>query len=73
VAYTDNITLILTVAMFVMYTVAPLLYRLASSTYYNLSLRSANFYGLLFGTFSISPQIVSDPQHRHLPLRAFHF
>jgi solute carrier family 35 protein F1/2 len=40
--------------MLVMYTVAPLLYRLASSTYYNLSLRSASFYGLLFGTSSIS-------------------
>lgn len=45
-----NITLIFTTAMFVMYTIAPLLYRLASSTYYNLSLRSASFYGLLFGT-----------------------
>jgi len=37
--------------MFVMYTVAPLLYRIASATYYNLSLRSASFYGLLFGIF----------------------
>lgn len=48
-----NITLLFayTVAMFVMYTVAPLLFRLASSTYYNLSLRTANFYGLLFGLF----------------------
>ena len=49
-----NLTLILTVALFVMYTVAPLLYRLASSTYYNLSLRSASFYGLLFGASPIS-------------------
>lgn len=48
-----NVALLLayTAAMFVMYTVAPLLYRLASSTYYNLSLRSASFYGLLFGIF----------------------
>ncbi|KAI9451997.1 hypothetical protein BJY52DRAFT_1190615 [Lactarius psammicola] len=48
-----NLTLLFayTLAMFVMYTVAPLLYRLASSTYYNLSLRSASFYGLLFGIF----------------------
>ncbi|KAH8980384.1 solute carrier family 35 member SLC35F1/F2/F6 [Lactarius hatsudake] len=48
-----NLTLVFayTAAMFVMYTVAPLLYRLASSTYYNLSLRSANFYGLIFGIF----------------------
>jgi len=35
--------------MYILYTVAPLLYRLASSTYYNLSLLSSDFYGLLFG------------------------
>ncbi|KAF8261903.1 DUF914-domain-containing protein [Lactarius quietus] len=48
-----NLTLLFayTAAMFVMYTVAPLLYRIASATYYNLSLRSASFYGLLFGIF----------------------
>jgi len=40
-----------TVAMFVLYTVAPLLYRLASSAYFNLSLLSSDFYGLLFGLF----------------------
>ncbi|ETW79224.1 hypothetical protein HETIRDRAFT_324636 [Heterobasidion irregulare TC 32-1] len=40
-----------TAAMFILYTVAPLLYRLASSTYYNLSLLSSDFYGLLFGLF----------------------
>jgi len=40
-----------TSAMFILYTVAPLLYRMASSAYYNLSLLSANFYGLLFGLF----------------------
>lgn len=49
--------LILAVAMFIMYTVAPLLYRLASSTYYNLSLRSASFYGLLFGASQISNSV----------------
>lgn len=38
-------------AMFILYTVAPLLYRMASSAYYNLSLLSADFYGLLFGLF----------------------
>ena len=53
-------TLILTLAMFVMYTVAPLLYRLASSTYYNLSLRSASFYGLLFGASPILTSIKLD-------------
>ena len=37
------------IAMFILYTVAPLLYRLASSAYFNLSLLSSDFYGLLFG------------------------
>lgn len=36
--------------MFILYTVAPMLYRLASSAYFNLSLLSSDFYGLLFGT-----------------------
>ncbi|KAJ7583289.1 solute carrier family 35 member SLC35F1/F2/F6 [Mycena floridula] len=40
-----------TAAMFILYTVAPLLYRMASSAYYNLSLLSSDFYGLLFGLF----------------------
>ncbi|KAI0313092.1 DUF914-domain-containing protein, partial [Amylostereum chailletii] len=46
----ENIGLLVayTAAMFILYTVAPLLYRLASSTYYNLSLLSSDFYGLLF-------------------------
>jgi hypothetical protein len=37
--------------MFILYTVAPLLYRMASSTYYNISLLTSDFYGLLFGTY----------------------
>ncbi|CAE6532432.1 unnamed protein product [Rhizoctonia solani] len=37
-----------TIAMFILYTTAPLIYRAASSVYYNLSLLSSNFYGLLF-------------------------
>jgi solute carrier family 35 protein F1/2 len=41
--------LIPTAAMFILYTVAPMLYRLASSAYFNLSLLSSDFYGLLFG------------------------
>ncbi|KDN47634.1 hypothetical protein RSAG8_03424, partial [Rhizoctonia solani AG-8 WAC10335] len=36
-------------AMFILYTTAPLIYRAASSVYYNLSLLSSDFYGLLFG------------------------
>ena len=35
--------------MFVLYTVAPIIYRLASSPFYNLSLLSSDFFGLLFG------------------------
>lgn len=40
-----------TSAMVILYTVAPLLYRMASSAYFNLSLLSSDFYGLLFGLF----------------------
>ena len=40
--------------MFILYTVAPLLYCLASSAYFNLSLLSSDFYGLLFGIHFIS-------------------
>jgi len=40
-----------TAAMFILYTVAPILYRMASSAYFNLSLLSSDFYGLLFGLF----------------------
>jgi uncharacterized membrane protein len=40
-------------AMIILYTVSPLLYRLASSAYYNLSLLSSDFYGLLFGMVRI--------------------
>ena len=47
-------------AMLILYTVAPILYRMASSTYYNLSLLSSDFYGLLFGLFlyvSVTPDL----------------
>ncbi|RDB20928.1 hypothetical protein Hypma_012061 [Hypsizygus marmoreus] len=40
-----------TAAMFILYTLAPVIYRTASSTYYNLSLLSSDFWGLLFGLF----------------------
>jgi len=41
-----------TSAMFILYSVAPLLYRLASSAFFNLSLLSSDFYGLLFGEWT---------------------
>ena len=40
-----------TLSMFCLYTVAPLLYRMASSAYFNLSVLTSDFYGLLFGLF----------------------
>ncbi|KAG7093739.1 hypothetical protein E1B28_007390 [Marasmius oreades] len=48
---TVGLILTYTVGMLILYTVAPLLYRMASSAYYNLSILSADFYGLLFGLF----------------------
>ncbi|KIK09040.1 hypothetical protein K443DRAFT_128034 [Laccaria amethystina LaAM-08-1] len=44
-----------TCAMLILYTVAPLLYRMASSAYFNLSLLSSDFYGLLFGKLHYHP------------------
>jgi len=46
---TIGILMAYTAAMFILYTVAPLLYRMASSAYYNLSLLSSDWYGLIFG------------------------
>jgi len=46
---TGGLLVAYTAAMFILYTVAPLLYRMASSAYFNLSLLSSDFYGLLFG------------------------
>ncbi|KAJ7760446.1 DUF914-domain-containing protein [Mycena metata] len=46
---TIGLVIAYTAAMFILYTVAPLLYRMASSAYYNLSLLSSDWYGLIFG------------------------
>ncbi|KAH6916086.1 DUF914 domain membrane protein [Coprinopsis sp. MPI-PUGE-AT-0042] len=46
-----GLLLAFTAAMLILYTVAPLIYRMASSAFFNLSLLSADFYGLLFGLF----------------------
>ncbi|KAJ7281798.1 DUF914-domain-containing protein [Mycena rebaudengoi] len=48
-AATVGLILAYTAAMFILYTVAPLLYRMASSAYYNLSLLSSDWYGLIIG------------------------
>lgn len=61
-------------AMFILYTVAPLLYRLASSTYYNLSLLSSDFYGLLFGEYwrlLTLADLFDDFRRRPIPIRTF--
>lgn len=54
-----------TSAMIILYTIAPILYRMASSTYYNLSILSSDFYGLLFGLF-----LYVSLKNTHLRFRA---
>lgn len=45
------------IAMFLMYSVSPILFRLSSATFFNLSLLTSDFYGLLFGLFLFQAQI----------------
>ncbi|KAF9137802.1 hypothetical protein BGX30_009891 [Mortierella sp. GBA39] len=45
------------IAMFLMYSVAPILLRLSSATFFNLSLLTSDFYGLLFGLFLFESKI----------------
>ncbi|KAF9901736.1 hypothetical protein EC991_005745 [Linnemannia zychae] len=45
------------IAMFLMYSVAPILLRLSSATFFNLSLLTSDFYGLLFGLFLFQSKI----------------
>jgi len=47
-------------AMFILYTTAPLLYRMASSAFYNISLLTSDFYGLIFGTLPFSFKCSQD-------------
>jgi len=46
-----------TAAMVILYTIAPMLYCLASAAFFNLSLLSSDFFGLLFGGFIKLPEI----------------
>ncbi|KAJ1963697.1 hypothetical protein IWQ62_003138 [Dispira parvispora] len=39
------------VSLFIMYSVTPLLIRMSSATFFNISLLTSDFYGLLFGLF----------------------
>ncbi|KAG0323869.1 hypothetical protein BGZ99_002402 [Dissophora globulifera] len=45
------------IALFVMYSVSPVLFRLSSATFFNLSLLTSDFYGLLFGLFLFGSKI----------------
>ncbi|KAF8939006.1 DUF914-domain-containing protein [Dissophora ornata] len=45
------------IAMFIMYSVSPVLFRLSSATFFNLSLLTSDFYGLIFGLFLFGSKI----------------
>ncbi|KAI1307328.1 hypothetical protein EDD11_004514 [Mortierella claussenii] len=45
------------IAMFIMYSVSPILFRLSSATFFNLSLLTSDFYGLIFGIFLFAAKI----------------
>ncbi|KAF8926262.1 hypothetical protein BGZ47_002828 [Haplosporangium gracile] len=45
------------IAMFLMYSVSPILLRLSSATFFNLALLTSDFYGLLFGLFLFNSKI----------------
>ncbi|KAF9381703.1 hypothetical protein BGX21_002038 [Mortierella sp. AD011] len=44
-------------ALFILYSVSPVLFRLSSATFFNLSLLTSDFYGLIFGIFLFSAKI----------------
>lgn len=53
-AFTSNpeavgMVMVYTVCMFILYSLAPVMFRLGSAVLYNLSLLTCNFYGLMFG------------------------
>jgi len=60
-----------TAAMFILYTVAPLIYRMASSAFYNISLLTSDFYGLLFGLF-LFVRIETNPTVRNFLTYSFY-
>ncbi|GJJ69869.1 solute carrier family 35, member F1/2 [Entomortierella parvispora] len=45
------------IALFIMYSLSPVLFRLSSATFFNLSLLTSDFYGLLFGLFLFNAKI----------------
>ncbi|KAJ1929572.1 hypothetical protein IWQ60_001059 [Tieghemiomyces parasiticus] len=50
-AYVVGLVLAFDLCLFVMYSVTPYLFRLSSATFFNISLLTSDFYGLLFGIF----------------------
>ena len=60
---TIGLLLAYTAAMICLYTVAPILYRIASSAYYNISLLTSDFYGLLFGLFLFVSTLCRESGH----------
>ncbi|KAI7830415.1 solute carrier family 35 member SLC35F1/F2/F6 [Gamsiella multidivaricata] len=45
------------IALFIMYSASPILFRLSSATFFNLSLLTSDFYGLIFGLFLFGAKI----------------
>jgi len=45
------------IALFIMYSLSPVLFRLSSATFFNLSLLTSDFYGLIFGIFLFNAKI----------------
>ncbi|KAK3818486.1 MAG: solute carrier family 35 member SLC35F1/F2/F6 [Benniella sp.] len=45
------------IALFIMYSMSPILFRLSSATFFNLSLLTSDFYGLIFGLFLFGAKI----------------
>ncbi|KAJ2726660.1 hypothetical protein GGI07_000383 [Coemansia sp. Benny D115] len=45
--------------MFVLYTVAPFLFRMSSATFYNLSILTSDFYGLIFAKYMFHDKITA--------------
>jgi solute carrier family 35 protein F1/2 len=50
-SFTIGLLIAYTSSMVILYTIAPMLYRWASSAYFNLSLLTSDFFSLLFGLF----------------------
>ncbi len=63
----SNVSLNRILAMFILYTTAPILYRLASSAYFNIALLSSDFFGLLFGTLMIQEHGICSIERTYVP------